>query len=225
MSKGTLLLGLDTATAVTTVGLVEAEISRGVTRPLAAASHRDARRHGEVLPRLIVAVLAEAGCDVDQLGGIAVGVGPGAYTGLRVGIATAEALGFSLGLPVYGAVTVDAIAFGTGRAAPFAVVTDARRREVYLARYADHRTREAGPQVARPGEVAAALASTPVVVTADTPQLAGVEVTTVEGPSGLEVCAVVADRLHRGEQPRDTRPMYLRRPDVTPLAHPKSVLR
>ena len=219
-----LLLGFDTATPVTTVAVVEADLARGTSRPLAEASHRDPRRHGEVLPTLIVTVLAEAGCRVEDLSGVAVGVGPGAYTGLRVGIATADALGLSLGIKVFGAVTLDAMAFATERTAPFVVVTDARRREVYLATYADHRTRTRDPQVCAPDRVADVVASAEVLVDADTPPIPSLDVSVVDGVTGTAICQVVVDRLHRGEQVASPRPLYLRAPDVTASAGPKSVL-
>lgn len=225
MSSAQLLLGFDSATPTTTVGVVEADLTHGYCRPLVGASHRDPRRHGEVLPVLIARVLAEAGYQADDLTAVAVGIGPGAYTGLRVAIATAQALGLSLGIPVYGAVTLDAIAIGTGLTDRFAVATDARRREVFLATYADCATRQGDPQVAAPDRAAQILASVPVFVDADTPSLPGVDVTVVDGVTGTSVCEVVVDRLQRGEQPDSPRPMYLRRPDVTVSAGPKSVLR
>lgn len=220
-----LLLGLDTATALTSVAAVEVDLSDGVCRPLASAVHRDPRRHGEVLPTMVLGVLAEAGLEPSDLTAVAVGVGPGAYTGLRVGIATAQALALSLALPVLGTLTVDAIAFETGLSSPFTVVTDARRREVYVSKYRDHRTREGAPVVASPDDLVLGVGL--VVVTPDTPDLAplGVDVThLVDGPTGIAVCEAVVHRLHRGVATEPVRPVYLRRPDVTVAAGPTSVL-
>jgi tRNA threonylcarbamoyl adenosine modification protein YeaZ len=220
-----LLLGLDTATPLTSVAVVEADLSGGLCRPLASAIHRDPRRHGEVLPTMVLGVLSEAGLAPTDLTAVAVGVGPGAYTGLRVGIATAQALALSLAVPTLGTLTVDAIAFATGLDTPFTVVTDARRREVYVSRYLDHRTRECVPAVGSPDLLV--LGAGAVVATPDTPDLAahGVDVThVVEGPTGVAVCQAVVHRLHRGAETEPVRPLYLRRPDVTVAPAPRPVL-
>ena len=223
-----LVLGFDTATPVTTVALVEAVVDTegtagGVWRSPASAeaSHRDPRRHGEVLPTLIADVLQAAGRRIDEVTDVAVGIGPGAYTGLRVGVATAEALGLALGVPVHGVATVDAIAYETGLQRPLVVVTDARRREVYVARYADHLTRQGDPLVVRPEDVTSEVV---VVGTVDTPPLVDVDIDRVDGPTGSGVCKVAIEGLVGGGRLDPVRPMYLRRPDVSAPTGTKSVL-
>ncbi|MGQ7295422.1 tRNA (adenosine(37)-N6)-threonylcarbamoyltransferase complex dimerization subunit type 1 TsaB [Quadrisphaera sp. KR29] len=159
-----LLLALDTSSAVG-VALLDGE------RLLAHEQHLDARRHGELLAPAVRAVLAAAGADRRDLGALAVGVGPAPFTGLRVGVVTALALGEALGVPVHGVSSLDALAATALAAAPasargplaggFVVAADARRREVHWARVAVedasdalsgwHRT--AGPAVSAPGEV------------------------------------------------------------------------
>ena len=91
--------------------------------------------------------------DVEDLEAIVVGCGPGPFTGLRVGMATAAAYGHALGLPVHGVCSLDAIGIVAG--GNLLVVTDARRREVYWARYRDG-VRVEGPAVAAPGRCASA---------------------------------------------------------------------
>ena len=91
-----------------------------------------------------------------------VGCGPGPFTGLRVGMATAAAYGHALGVPVFGVCSLDAI--GGQTAGEVLVVTDARRREVYWARYAD------GVRVDGPGVAAAADARRPSEQVAGSPQ-------------------------------------------------------
>src|SRR6478609_6422664 len=96
-------------------------------------------KHAEQLAPLIERALAEAGIVRQDLTAIAAGIGPGPYTGLRVGLVTARTLGFVLDLPVYGVCSLDALAVEaveTGAVdRDFVVATDARRKEVYLARY------------------------------------------------------------------------------------------
>ncbi|MBB5939596.1 tRNA (adenosine(37)-N6)-threonylcarbamoyltransferase complex dimerization subunit type 1 TsaB [Streptomyces zagrosensis] len=155
-----LLLALDTATPAVTVALHDGQA-------VLAASHQvDARRHGELLLPAVHRVLTMASVTPGDLTDIVVGVGPGPYTGLRVGLATAAAFGAALDIPVRGLCTLDGIAYAAGQAGltgPFVVATDARRKEVYWARYADARTRITEPAVDRPADIADALAGLPVV--------------------------------------------------------------
>ncbi|MGB8943362.1 MAG: tRNA (adenosine(37)-N6)-threonylcarbamoyltransferase complex dimerization subunit type 1 TsaB, partial [Streptomyces sp.] len=131
-----LLLALDTATPAVTVALHDG------SSVVAASSQVDARRHGELLLPAVDRVLADAGLRLDAVTGIVVGVGPGPYTGLRVGLMTADTFGLVLGVPVHGVCTLDGLAYASGiDSGPFVVATDARRKEVYWARYADPRTR------------------------------------------------------------------------------------
>ncbi len=148
-----LLLAFDTATPAVTVAL------HNGTRVLAETTTVDARRHGELLASSIDAMLAEAGAGRLDITAVAAGTGPGPYTGLRVGLVTARVLGSALGVPVYGVCTLDVIAAdvaSTGAAAgrDFLVATDARRREVYWARYDADGRRLDGPSVGYPADVA-----------------------------------------------------------------------
>lgn len=218
-----LILGLDTATSVTTVAL--AEVSGERCRVLVERSHLDARRHGEVLPVQLDAVLADGGVQAAELALVAVGTGPGAFTGLRVGLATAQTLGLALAIPVHGVCTLDTLAWATGRRDPFAVVTDARRRELFWARYDDAGTRRGEPAVATPLAASAAVDGLPVVAPRGTPLLEPFgDVAPSELPRAAALCELVARRLALGVAPDPARPRYLRRPDVTPAAAPKSVI-
>jgi tRNA threonylcarbamoyl adenosine modification protein YeaZ len=141
-----LLLGLDTATPAVTVALHDG------CQPLAQLVTVDAHRHAELLAPAIAKVIADAGAERGDLTGVAVGVGPGPYTGLRVGVVTARVLGAALGLPVYGVCSLDVLAADVEGDGGFAVATDARRREVYWARY-DETGRSSGPHVGPPADV------------------------------------------------------------------------
>ena len=142
---------MDTATPAVTVALAEGD------RVLAERTTVDARRHGELLAPAIAAVLAEAGVDRSALTAVAVGVGPGPFTGLRVGLVTARTLGAALGIPVLGVCTLDVLALGARRGGTFRVVTDARRREVHWASYDGgpaRPVRQDGPHVTAPADAA-----------------------------------------------------------------------
>lgn len=96
-------------------------------------------RRGRRLMEMVHAVMGDAGARPDELGGVVVGVGPGGFTGLRIGMATAGGIAQGLGIPVVGASSLEAIALGIRRAAPeaefLAPATDARRGEVFAAAY------------------------------------------------------------------------------------------
>ena len=113
---------------------------------LAESSVIDARGHGELLAPAIARVLIEAGIDRHDLGAVAVGVGPGPFTGLRVGLVTARVLGAVLDIPVLGVCTLDALSLAAGLDGHHVVATDARRREIYAATY-EGRRRTGGPSV------------------------------------------------------------------------------
>jgi tRNA threonylcarbamoyl adenosine modification protein YeaZ len=145
-----MILAIDTSTALTSVAVVEGGLV------LAEERHLDARRHAEVLAPLLREVLARAGAGAVEVDAIACGVGPGPYTGLRVGIATALAVGVAWSRPVVGVCSLDAIAAAvaaSGATEDLCVATDARRKEVYWARYSAAGVRLDGPLVSRPEEI------------------------------------------------------------------------
>ncbi len=128
----------------------------------------DALRHGELLAPAIAEALAIAGASVRDLTKIAVGVGPGPFTGLRVGLVTARTMADVLGIEVAGVCSLDILARQSSLGLPVAVATDARRKEIYWALYdgpaADgSRRRLEGPAVDRPADVAHVLAGLPVI--------------------------------------------------------------
>ncbi len=149
MSTWTLVI--DTATGIN-IGLAHDGV--GVD----ARTDTDSRRHVERLQPMIAGLLAAHAITASDLGSIGVGVGPGPFTGLRIGIVTARTLGLVAGVAVRGFVTLDAIAL-TARAAgrvnggEFAVITDARRRELYWATYTAEGVRTSGPKVSAPGHI------------------------------------------------------------------------
>lgn len=102
------------------------------------------RAHGELLTPHLMEVLAEAGHGLADVDAIVVGSGPGPFTGLRVGMVTAAALGHACDVPVHPVCGLDAIAVQVPARAPLLVATDARRKEVYWAAYGADRVRQIG---------------------------------------------------------------------------------
>jgi tRNA threonylcarbamoyl adenosine modification protein YeaZ len=227
-----LVLSLDTATPASTAALVE--VTPETITGVAERRTVDARAHGEKLAPEIAAALAEAGVRAAELGAIVAGVGPGPFTGLRVGLATAASMGQALGIPTYGVCSLDALgrAAGPGRVL---VATDARRREVYFATYRDG-VRTTDPEVAKPADVAAGLGRL------EHPGQGIFDRAVGEGalkysetfgvpiddrllyPSGEALIALALDRI-RGHHPSERlTPLYLRRPDAVESATRKHVL-
>ena len=149
-----------------------------------------------------------------DLGAVVVGLGPGPFTGLRVGLVTAATMADALGRPAYGVCSLDAVGAGER-----VVVTDARRREVYWARY-DGDERVEGPAVERPAELAerlrgsgARLVGAGAVLHRDA--FDGLPVDDGPGhPSCPALVRLAADRVLGGAPSDPLTPLYLRRPDA-----------
>ncbi|KQQ10280.1 tRNA (adenosine(37)-N6)-threonylcarbamoyltransferase complex dimerization subunit type 1 TsaB [Rathayibacter sp. Leaf296] len=175
----------------------------------------DTMRHAEVVGRLIAEALDEAGVAPAGIDAVAVGMGPGPFTGLRVGIAAARAFAFGRGIPTLPVVSHDAVALAAlldGRDPGFLVVTDARRRELYWSAYdgLDGQglpVRRSGPGLDKPDAL-------------PFPELPRLEASTVSA-AALGVVAALARAAGRA-LPADE-PLYLRSPDVTLSAGPKRV--
>jgi tRNA threonylcarbamoyladenosine biosynthesis protein TsaB len=228
------VLALDTSSAASAAVVDD----HGTT--LATRSTGEPRRHAELLTPLIDQVLAEAGVDRTALTAVVAGTGPAPFTGLRVGLVTARTLGLALGIPVHGVSSLDAVALATvdaaldGRGPDLAgrevlVVTDARRKEVYWARYRAVVRADAPPTVelvAGPGvETAAALAAEGLdehlVVGAGTvlyPDLLPATPGAVDVLDAADLARVALARLAAGgpDLVLGTEPLYLRRPDAVP---------
>lgn len=156
-----LVLVIDTATPYVTAGLVDVT-TRDTIRARSNRSVRDSRAHNEVLTPFIMECCDEVGVTPSDLDAVVVGVGPGPYTGLRVGMATAAAFGDALDIPVIGVCSLDGLAWNAIADAPrhegetIIVATDARRREVYWATYRisdGHPVRVTEPEVTHPTDV------------------------------------------------------------------------
>lgn len=201
-----MILTLDTSTPAVTAGIVR----RDDLTVLAQRVTVDARAHAERLTPNVIEALADAGLTMADLNAVVVGCGPGPFTGLRAGMATAAAYGHALDIPVYGVCSLDAIGvLTTGEAL---VVTDARRREVYWARYRDG-VRTAGPDVCAPAD----LDPGPARVVAGSPEHAAL----FDLPRCEPVCPTsngLVRAVNWDKEPEPPVALYLRRPDAKPLA-------
>jgi tRNA threonylcarbamoyl adenosine modification protein YeaZ len=202
-----IVLAIDTATPAVTAGVVR--LGPPELEVLGERVTLDARAHAESLTPNVLGALADAGLGMDDVDVVVVGCGPGPFTGLRVGMATAAAFAHALGVPVRGVCSLDAI--GVFTAGEALVVTDARRREVYWARYSDG-IRVAGPAVNAPADV-------PV----DADRIAGspdhaalFELTRLEHTHPTAAGLVRA--VDWTGDPEPLIPLYLRRPDAKPTS-------
>ena len=225
---GMRVLALDTATAATTVAVVgdAVRVERSVV---------DGRRHAEAIAPLISEALSEAGSDDIAL--VACGVGPGPFTGLRVGIATALAFGAARDIPVVGVCSLDVMARAAIRdvPGPVTVLTRARRAELCWATYDGHGMRTAGPLIRRePVEVdgrcvgdAGPVQSVSYPRAGDLADLVLERMAAGEGipgdvdlpedeaaASGAATAQILEARVRAGLVLLPPRPVYLRRPDA-----------
>lgn len=207
-----LVLALDTSSPAVSAALVE--VDGGGVRVLAERVVVDARRHGELLAEGVREVLRDTRPEA-----VVVGTGPGPFTGLRVGLVTAAAMSDAYGIPAYGVCSLDALADGD-----VVVVTDARRREVYWARYAAGQ-RVDGPAVCAPADLP--LVSGERLVGAGAALHAGAFDGFALGeplhPVMARLVERAAERLLAGAPSDPLTPLYLRRPDAVEPGATKKV--
>lgn len=233
------VLALDTSAAVA-VALLD-----DLGTQLAARRVVEQRRHAELLAPMIEEVLAEAGMRPGDLHAVVVGTGPAPFTGLRVGLVTARTMARALEIPVFGISSLDAIASETAEVfdlphdAHVLVAADARRREVYYARYtvdevgvlgarAVHTT--VGPDVGAALDVVAAGHAEGALVVGQGTELypeAFEGTHTQDGspclPDPAYLARLALARVAQGEE-LSSEPLYLRRPDAQVPAAPKRAL-
>ncbi|MCW2642478.1 MAG: TsaB protein [Dactylosporangium sp.] len=218
-----LIVVVDSATPAVTAAVAAVRPDR--VEIVAQKVSVDARAHGELLVPAIQRVLGEAGVKPGELAAVVAGLGPGPFTGLRVGLVTAAALGHSLSIPTYGVCSLDGL--GWGQPGIVLAATDARRKELYWALYADGE-RITGPAVDRPDEVAARAAAAGArraVGEGAQKYPLGLEVGEPRYPTPEAMAALAAERVRNQAPSEPLTPLYLRRPDATmPGQQRKSVL-
>lgn len=219
------LLAIETSTPGSSVAVVEDR------RTLAAASRIDRVGHAGFLVPAIDFCFDQVGWSPIDLDAVVVDVGPGLYTGIRVGLATAQGLAAAFGIPLIPAVSVDALALEakTGHRMIWTVL-DVRRGEYAVARYKPVPggvVRESATELMDPEELKAALLSTAddSLVVGDSAELAEgffrgmhhVKTGRPRYPYAVALADIGAGKYERDEypSPEDVRPLYLREPDVT----------
>ena len=171
---------------------------------------------GELTAELIAQAVADSGLEISDITEVVVGVGPGPFTGLRVGLVTAEVFAHARNIPIHGICSLDAIAFDYAK--PCVVVTDARRKELYWARYDGKRIGE--PQVSKPEELLAQFPDSEFVGPGSQlyPDFISGKLLELKAGSLAKLFAAGAAQLV------DVSPMYLRKPDAVEPTTRKSVL-
>jgi tRNA threonylcarbamoyladenosine biosynthesis protein TsaB len=186
------------------------------------------RGHAEALVPLIEATLARAGVGFGDLDAVAATVGPGSFTGVRIGLATAHGLALALDIPVLGITTFEAVAHAAAREvggrSPCLVVLETKRADVYAQLLPAGGGALASPVAAAPAAVAALLPAGPIVLAGDAaarvrPHLDRPDAVFAPGPGSADV-ADVAELAEAGfaeatERPARPVPLYVSPPGVT----------
>lgn len=194
-----MLLAIDTS-AGTSVALV----GEGI---VAEAATVDTRSHAEHVAVFIERVLADSGTSPESVTAVVTGLGPGPFTGLRVGIAAGIAFAIGRNIPVYGVPSHDAVAVGHEDCT---VVTDVRRRELARTSYRNGVAID-GPSLTTEATLA---------MDVDLGQFPEIRATAI---SAAMLATAAQNRLDRGDDLSSLVPLYLRAPDATPGAGPKRV--
>ncbi|MFD0556840.1 tRNA threonylcarbamoyl adenosine modification protein YeaZ [Stackebrandtia endophytica] len=213
-----LTLVIDTATPSVTAGVFE------VAETVASKGDHavvDARGHGERLAPMIDASLKDAAAVPGDLAAIVVGLGPGPFTGLRVGLVTAASMADALGIPAYGVCSLDALGLAAARSVEepgrILVATDARRKEVYWGLYDEEGRRLHGPEVEKPDRLQSHIAEAAHLAGDGTllyPQHFPEALETPRFPPAWAFAELAADRVRVKAPTEPLTPLYLRRPDV-----------
>ncbi|MEE3626238.1 tRNA (adenosine(37)-N6)-threonylcarbamoyltransferase complex dimerization subunit type 1 TsaB [Nitrospirillum sp. BR 11752] len=234
----TIALGIDTATSVCAVALWRFDPATGHSEALAARAEPLSRGQAERLLPLVGEVLAQAGLDYAAIDRHGVTIGPGAFTGLRVGLAAARGLALASGRPLMGVTGLEAFAHAAvhglggplvpaGRSAPLLVAIDSRREDFYLQAFDPAGAPLSPPEAVLPADVpafAARFAGPPLLLGDAAPAVAAVlaaagcdhtvAALAPEGPA-LAVARLAAMATPATLAAHPANPLYIRAPDVT----------
>lgn len=221
-----LVLVVDSSTPAVTAALAEVTDHGVLVR--AERQAVDAKAHGELLAPAVEAVLGEAAAGPRDLDAIVAGVGPGPFTGLRVGLVTAASMGQTLDIPTYGVCSLDALGH-VDQGGRVLAATDARRKEIYWAVY-QRGARVTEPDVDLPAAVAERVAGLGVTgaLGEGAHKYADVLGLPVRDepryPPAAALVELAAERIRAKGPGERLTPLYLRRPDAVAAAGRKPVL-
>lgn len=223
-----LVLVVDSSTPAVTAALVEVSADDVVSRAYRCTV--DARAHGELLAPQVDAVLADADARPRDLTAIVAGLGPGPFTGLRVGLVTAATMGQVLGIPTYGVCSLDAIGYPAASGEPVLAASDARRKELYWAVYDGAGQRIVGPEVSTPSVAAARARELGATIAVGDGAHRYAEILDLpvrvepRYPDATVLALLAAERIRAGASSERLTPLYLRRPDAVAATGRKAVL-
>lgn len=225
-----LLLAIDTATPSAGVALTGGTFGQGEV--LAELRLIGSKTHSRRLLAVIEVLLQESETRWEDLDGIAIGLGPGSFTGLRIGMATAKGLAAATGKPLYGVSTLDVLAAACTGEGQVCSLLDARKQEVYAAVYQRDRDGRAVRQgemlVLPPADLIAHLGDQPVLLVGSGARLYGEELclrlagrarvapAALHQPSAAVLGLLAGELALRGEvlDPIEGLPLYVRRSDA-----------
>jgi tRNA threonylcarbamoyladenosine biosynthesis protein TsaB len=206
-----MVLGLDTALPACSVAVIDGD------RVLASIAEPMLRGHQERLAPMVAEAMARAGLPMSALQRVAAGVGPGSFTGLRVGLAFAKALALALDIPCVGIGSLQALAASTGDDGLVAAVVDAKRGQVYLQLFRD------GVAISAPGAFELSVGAARLVELSGGGRItlvgSGAALLAPAAPTARIVPLVAPDpavlaRLGAAADLIQARPLYLRAPDA-----------
>ncbi len=215
-----IILGIDTAMAACSVAVIDT----AVAKPLASAFEPMDRGHAEALAPMVDKVMREAGVAYLAIDRVAVTMGPGTFTGVRIGLAMARGLGLALGIPVIGIDTLSAIAANDTSGLPLLVVSNARNAEVYAASFDGSRRLIAQPCVIADGHALKLLPPSGLLLGSGAQKVLTSSTRTdirISSASGLPDAKQFVHLATQGPAPASMpAPLYLRAPDAKPQSVP-----
>ena len=200
-----LLLAIDTSSSLVSVALLMGK------RNVRFCEQEMERGQGEALIPMIQELFETAHLNMKDLTGVAVAVGPGSFTGVRIGIATARAIAMALDIPVYGVTNFEAYAYSLMK--PVTVVLDSKRDDYFVQKFDANGVAVGAPKIATSKQLKKALPF--VAVGSGANKLAGeigCKVLNKISPTAVSVGRVALERL---DHPMPASPLYLREADVT----------
>jgi len=214
-----IVLAFDTALAACSAALYDS----GQDKVLSARHALMAKGHAEALPGMIAAVMDEAGLAMSAIDRIAVTRGPGTFTGVRIGLATARGLALALDRPAVGIGTLEALAAAVPAEgdAPVVSVIDAKRSEVYLQIFAADCTPQDNPRLASLERVADEIPENAQLVGtgADLPAFAAFRTQAAQASALPDAASFVRRAATIEPDAALLEPLYLRAPDAKPQRH------